>query len=261
MLSKLIKHEFKATARMLLPLYLVLAVLTIVERVAISLNLKGTLGVITGFATLFYILSIVAITVVSFVIIILRFYKNLMTDEGYLMFTLPVSPSQLINSKLLVSFVWNIVCFVMIILSLLGAFMTKDVSHMLNLGFQEVIAEIKLDLGVFNTTLLLIEFIVIVILGLISNILIIYVSIAVGQLFNGHKILGSFASYIGISTVLQILYTIGVIILGVVFKKSFDELYALPQIVFPVSIGFTVITTILFYFGTNIIFKKKLNLE
>ncbi len=261
MLSKLLKHEFKATARLLLPLYLVLFVLTIVERVVISLNLKGSLNIIPGFSTVAYFLSIMAIAVVSCVIIILRFYKNLMTDEGYLMFTLPVSPQQLINSKLLVSFIWTIVCVVLIIISLFGAFMTKERFDLISDGFGMIFTEMKHEFGVFNMNLLIIEFILLMILGIINNILIIYASIAVGQLFNGHKVLGSFASYIGISTVLQIIVTASFVILGAIFNKSFEEINALPQIFFPLTIGYTLLTNILFYYGINFIFKKKLNLE
>lgn len=261
MLSKLLKHEFKATARLLLPLYLVLFVLTIVERVAISLNLKGSLEIIPGFSTFAYFLSIIAIAVVSCVIIILRFYKNLMTDEGYLMFTLPVNPQQLINSKLLVSFVWIVVSVVFIIVSLFGAFITKERFDLFIDGFRMLYTQMKHEFGVVNMNLFLIEFIVLMILGIINNILVIYASIAIGQLFNGHKVLGSFAAYIGISTVLQIIVTISFVILGVLFNKSFEEINALPQIIFPLTIVYTLLTNILFYFVTNYIFKKKLNLE
>jgi hypothetical protein len=261
MLSKLLKHEFKATARLLLPLYLVLSVLTIMERIAINLNFKGALDIIPGFLTMAYFLSIVAIAVVSCVIIILRFYKNLMTDEGYLMFTLPVKPQQLINSKLLVSFVWTIVSVVFIILSLFGAFITKDRFDMLTDGIRMVFTEMQHEFGTLNMNLFIIELIVLMILGIINNILIIYASIAVGQLFNGHKVLGSFAAYIGITTVLQIIVTASLVILGVIFNKSFEEINALPQIIFPLTIGYTLLTNMLFYFGTDFIFKKKLNLE
>ena len=37
------------------------------------------------------------------------FYKSLITDEGYLYFTLPVSPTKLLLSKLISSFLWNII--------------------------------------------------------------------------------------------------------------------------------------------------------
>ena len=260
MLSKLLKHEFRATARLLLPLYLVLFVLTIVERVAISLNLKGALEIIPGFSSLAYILSIIAIAVVSCVIIILRFYKNLMTDEGYLMFTLPVKPKQLINSKLLVSIVWSLAGAILIIISLLGAFITEERFDRLIGVLGMLFTELKLEFGTFNMNLLIIEFIALVILGIINNILIIYASIAIGQLFNGHKILGSFAAYIGISTVSQIIVTASLVILGIFFKKSFEEINSLPQIIFPLTIVYTLITNILFYLGTDFLFKKKLNL-
>lgn len=261
MLSKLIKHEFKATARLLLPLYLVLFVLTIVDRIALGLNLKGTLGLIPGFATFAYVISILAIAVVSFVIIILRFYKNLMTDEGYLMFTLPVNPKQLINAKLLVSFVWNIVSIVLILASLFGLLITKERFGLLTDGFEMIFSELQKQLGTTNTTLFIVEFIALMIFGLINNILIIYVSIAVGQLFNGHKILGSFAAYIGINTILQIIVSAALVILGIIFDKSFEEISAITQLVFPITIAYTLITNVLFYLGTDLIFKKKLNLE
>ncbi len=261
MLSKLIKHEFKATARLLLPLYLILFVLTIVERIVLSFDLKGSLGVILGFATFAYVVSIFAIAVVSFVIIILRFYKNLITDEGYLMFTLPVKPQQLINSKLLVSFVWNIVSILLILVSLFGVFITKDRFDLLTDGFRMIITEMQKEFGTFKLTLLIIEFIILMILGLINNILILFVSIAVGQLFNGHKVLGSIIAYIGISTVLQIIVTIVFLILGVVFHTTFEEPLAVPQIILPITIAFTLVTNALYYIGTDVIFKKKLNLE
>lgn len=261
MLSKLLKHEFKATARLLLPLYLVLFVLTIVDRVSLSLNLEGSLGIIPGFSTLAYVTSILAIAVVSYVIVFIRFYKNLLTDEGYLMFTLPVKPIDLINAKLLVSFVWNIVSFLLIIASLFGVFLTKDRFHMFIDGYEMIIAQIQKDLGAGNMTLFIIEFIVLMILGLINNILIIYVSIAIGQLFNGHKILGSFAAYIGISTVIQIIGSAAFVILGIIYNTSFEEASAIPRIIFPISIILLLAGNVLYYIGTNIIFKKKLNLE
>lgn len=261
MLSKLLKHEFKATARLLLPLYLVLIVLTIVDRIALGIDFRGSLGVIPGFATFAYILSIVAIAVVSLVIIIMRFYKNLMTDEGYLMFTLPVKPSQLINSKLLVSMFWNLVSIVLIIASLFGVFINQERYGMLKDGFDMVLTELNKEFGSYNMALLTIELIALIIIALINNILIIYASVAIGQLFHGHKVLGSFVSYIGISTVLQIIITAILISLGAIFHKTFEEINSLPQIVFPITIGFTIITNIMFYWITNYIFNRKLNLE
>ena len=52
--------------------------------------------------------------------IAVRFYKNLYTDEGYLMHTLPVTPRQLLVSKLTVGSLWS---FLVTILTLWAVFL------------------------------------------------------------------------------------------------------------------------------------------
>lgn len=261
MLSKLLKHEIKATARLLLPLYLVLVVLTIMDRIALGFDFQSALAIIPGFITFAYIISLIAIAVVSFVIIILRFYRNLMTDEGYLMFTLPVKSTQLINSKLIVAFVLTVASLVIIILSLLGVLATPDRMYLLREGMNTFLMEMRTEFGLANTTLVLVEFAFLLVFGMLNGILMIYASIAIGQLFHGHRVLGSFAAYIGISTLLQIIVSVGMVILGFLFNKSFEDISAIPQIIFPLTIVYTIVTTCLFYWMTNLIFKKKLNLE
>ena len=44
--------------------------------------------------------------VMSLVVMIQRFYKNVLGDEGYLTLTLPVNVHEILWSKLIVSFVW-----------------------------------------------------------------------------------------------------------------------------------------------------------
>ena len=51
------------------------------------------------------IIGIIAFTFVSLVLVYVRFYKNLYTDEGYLTFTLPVKISEILNSKIILSLV------------------------------------------------------------------------------------------------------------------------------------------------------------
>lgn len=44
--------------------------------------------------------------IVTLVLILVRYYKNFFTDEGYLTFTLPVSRTKLLNSKIIMAFFW-----------------------------------------------------------------------------------------------------------------------------------------------------------
>ncbi|MGB4658561.1 MAG: hypothetical protein WBI07_05245 [Mobilitalea sp.] len=261
MLGKLFKHEFKATARLLLPLYLVLAVMTLMDRIVINLDIfTGVLSIIPGIISFIYVISIIAIIVVSFVIIILRFYKNLMTDEGYLMFTLPAKSSELINSKLFASMLWTFASVIGVAASIFCLFITPERFVKLQEGFSLAFAELEVAFQ-GKVTILIIEFILLFLIALINSILEIYFSIAIGQLFNGHKVLGSFGAYIVISTVIQILSTLVLALVGLSNHYRFNEFSSLPDIVMPFSILFLLVTTVIYYLGTDLIFKKKLNLE
>lgn len=261
MLGNLLKQEFKATSRLLLPLYLILAVLTVVNRIVINLNVfDGAFAIIPGIITFAYVVSILAVLFVTFIYIIMRFYKNLITEEGYLMFTLPVKSHQLIDAKLIVATVWLIASAIGVTASLCGLLMTPRIFQSFLSGFAEAFTELNYVFG-NRATLLIIEFIVIIILGTLNNILNIYVSIAIGQLFNRHKVIASFAAYMGINIILQIVVTILFSIFAILFHTAFDEIGSLPQLILPVMIIFTLVTNFVYYWGTDYIFRKKLNLE
>ena len=100
MLSKLMKYEFKATGRTLLPLYGALLGFALINRILFRGSLDetinetfGTIGNIANFISVFaYGCTMAAVFVVTFFVIVQRFYKNILGDEGYLMNTLPVKP-------------------------------------------------------------------------------------------------------------------------------------------------------------------------
>jgi hypothetical protein len=50
--------------------------------------------------------------IITLVLILARYYKNFFTDEGYLTFTLPVSRTKLLNSKIIMTFFWLILTVV-----------------------------------------------------------------------------------------------------------------------------------------------------
>ncbi|HCM14004.1 MAG TPA: ABC transporter permease, partial [Lachnospiraceae bacterium] len=123
MLKKLLKHELKATSRYITPIFLILFLFTILNKIILGLDIfkgmfKGALKIIPGIAITGYVLSLIAIVVVTFVILVVRFYKNLTSEEGYLMFTLPVKSNQLVNSKLLIAMFWTVLSILAVILSL-----------------------------------------------------------------------------------------------------------------------------------------------
>ena len=107
MLGKLIKYEWKATARLILPLYLAVVVLAVIYKL-LSLLSPHAWQAPQVISMVIYIFLIIATFIMVFVVMIQRFYKNLLTEEGYLSFTLPVQPWKHIISKLLLSLFWVI---------------------------------------------------------------------------------------------------------------------------------------------------------
>lgn len=92
MLKKLIKHEFKATYRFYVPVYIALAALvalaciflTVIDHFDVNelfLSITLPLGAIVGF------LAIVFTVLSPYIFICLRFYRSTATREGYLTFT------------------------------------------------------------------------------------------------------------------------------------------------------------------------------
>lgn len=261
MLGKLFKHELKATTRFLAPIYLILLLLSIMDRIVLNLDIfPGALQVIPGFITFAYVIAIIAVIAVTFIVMIMRFYKNLMSDEGYLMFTLPVKSHELINSKLLVSIGWTILSVLTVIFSLFIVFLNPTQMSSFWDVFKSAITEIKGEFG-GNFALLVVEMVVMLLISIVEGIMMIYVSIAIGQLFNGHKLIGAFVSYIGIYFVIQIVVSIFLVIASLLFKKTISDINAVPELILPITITFLAIFSGIFYGVTNFIFKRKLNLE
>ncbi|HMM06948.1 MAG TPA: hypothetical protein PKD52_09810 [Clostridiales bacterium] len=103
MFAKLLKHEFSAIAKELLPVYL----LMIAAAVITNLLLLTHYDTPSAFAAAIFGAITVAAFVITLVTMIRRFRRNLLKDEGYLMFTLPVTAKQLILTKAIAAIVWS----------------------------------------------------------------------------------------------------------------------------------------------------------
>ena len=187
------------------------------------------------------------------------------------MHTLPVTQKSLIFSKLIVSYAWTIITGLVIIFSifvLLWAMLSAtgaDVTFWENicelvesLSNAIFIAHFKEIFGIGPVHFLIITLVVCIISPLYS-ILMIYTSISFGQLFKKHKVLGSILSYIGIYTVLQIISSI--VSAPMMFSTSLSEdLTSLGPVIY-FYLAEEVALMIIFFFLTEWIMKKKLNLD
>lgn len=277
MLRKLLKQEIKATARTFLPIYFALLILTVVakllfvggvpdyfEGVQVS---NPVVNILIGVTMTLYFILLVGLSVMTMVVIVQRFYKNFFTDEGYLMFTLPVRIWQQILSKLLVGLIWTVICGLTIMLSVfILSFGTIETFSMMEWtqALGSMYAEfnnmygISLNVFVFEIGLMMIA-------GVISSILMIYASIAIGQLFNRHRIIASFGAYIAITIVLQIIVSIALIAVSVFGLDNLMSInnneIQIAQIFINGMTGCNILLSGIFFFFTQYILKTRLNLE
>lgn len=266
MLGKLLKHEWNATARLILPLYLVLAVFTLINCVMLRLDLyphNGVLMLIPVFLIGGYVLSILAILVMTLVTLILRFCKNLMGDEGYLMFTLPVKTHQLITSKLLIACGWSILSAIAVAASLFGVLGTPENLVQFGVGLRDFSLQAKAAFGMSGAALLAMLGAG-VLVSLVSSILMVYTSVALGQLAGKHRVLLSFAAYVALYTALQIIGVILVVSVGMPLNNqpaNAVDAAGVARLLLLLGIGLGAALSAAYYWATQYILKRKLNLE
>ncbi|MGC6178093.1 hypothetical protein [Lacrimispora sp. 38-1] len=266
MLGKLMKHELKATARYFLPLFLIAIVLTPITRFTLWIgNYPPILQFIPTVIVFIYVASLIVVASASILLIIYRFYRSMVTEEGYLMHTLPVSTESHIFSKLTVASIWTISSWLVIMVSICGMFFTQE-------RFSTLTDKLSYVWYQFNTTvnssmlvLFIFEIAFLLLLGVFTAPLIYYASIAIGQVISKNKILGSIAGYFIIQIVSQIIGVIAMVPLGFYGDMVSDTANSLmaffTNFFFPFTILFAVITQLILFGITDYIFKKKLNLE
>ena len=281
MLGKLIKYEFKACGRVFFPIYLVILILSIINRIYSqygfiqslknNLSQKGSLLGVQGILTVFLLALFVSLFVITIIFTIQRFKKSLLEDEGYLIFTLPVSSRNIILSKYIVSLIFVILSTLVAILSfmLMGIFIENyQFARIMNMTGLIIINMINSDKGILTAILVLILGLIIVYTNFVLSV---YLSISVGQIpkFNKHR------SGIGVIAFFLINIIIGYVrsfINNIMPQNVWDGVENSLSSILDNSIftmnkcyWFMIITDIaiigLLFYGINFILSKKLNLE
>ena len=266
MLGKLMKYELKSTARILIPLYITLLVFATISKIFIETRITDKLhnfGAIPFFLSVFgYGCTMAAVFIVTFFVIIQRFYKNLLGDEGYLMNTLPVSTLTNITSKISIATFWNIISGFVAILSIIIMAFNPDAFSKFSNELFRALSEGYSEFGV-QVYIVIIEIIIAILVYLIKFLTMIYASISIGHLFNKHRILSSFGAFIVLNLITTAISSAIGIASSIAGKTLFDNIQSLLTIhLFLIfAILFNLIFFIIYFIITNYILKNKLNLE
>ena len=266
---KLLKYEWKACARTCLPMYAAVLLLALVNRLTMKDQVQALMyGIPTALMGLLYFAVMVAVFVVTTVILIQRFYKNLLGDEGYLMFTLPVTVSQHIWAKTIIAVAMSIISIAAAVLSI--GIIGSGAQMLVGLG--DVLAGIgKSFASDPNTLFYTLESIIWLLLLAGAAMLFIYLCMALGHLAKKHRVLMSVVWYFVLSTIAQFLFMFFIMGVGNLplegFWMALQDFFLSIGPAATVHIGMillcigTAIPGAVFFLATRYILKNKLNLE
>jgi len=295
MLGKLIKHDFNSLSRVLFPTQLAVLGATILATLGFAFNLRdgfsaleasgfvNLLRLITGLLSGIMVLAIIAASVLVAFIIFQRFYKNLMCDEGYLTFTLPVTTTQILWSKLITAMLWTIISSVVIFIciNIFILFGTESSGVINTEAYSEMSKMLHEAFGTFGARLIwpILEFVLFMIVGTAYSILQVYLALIIGGIVSQkHKILASIGFYFVIQIAVSIVSTIIQYFMAGSMVNSFGKLenmeievnnaveaynyiMAAIQPFFWVYFVFILAITAAFFILCRYFLKNKLNLE
>lgn len=291
MLGKLMKYEWKSTAKIVSIILLVVAGVTLLGAVGIILpsrylmahgeniyrggDIVAVFMAMSAMMTFFiYVFSLGGVNYVLYGYQSVRFYKTMYTDEGYLTHTLPMKPGEVLLGKTLVAAAWSVILNLCVILSMvvlfgIGMAVSRDALEYMGIPeLSEIISEVREALVSEGYLTEAIHFILAVVgtvfLTPIGTLLMIFGGLSIGQLSRKHKLLFGILSIVGILFVNSILSQIFRVLFTLAAMASMNpETVAFMGYIGALDSGFltALIMGGLMYFVTYLILSKKLNLE
>ena len=279
MLGKLLKYEWKSTGRVLPLIYLAVLALSI----CLGFSLRNSVlfefgdgGMQDSFASItflsIYLILVVALAVVTIVVIISRFYRSMISQEGYLMHTLPVKAWQHVASKTIMALVWVAIAVVVVIISF---FLIGGVSGFVaEMREQQIVAMVINEVKYFMGNAQIVLLVICTIVQGLRLILQVYLAMAVGGTATKNKVLWSFLAFIIIAIILTVVNAIvgmtslmnDVVALDSMYTMTATEEQAmavnhLMGTAFATQLIMDGALAVVFFILTNYFLKKRLNLE
>ena len=270
MLGKLIKHEFKATGRTMGPFILVCLGLSVLAGLSIrGMEAQmdyGWFTVLFGIVMFLFVAGLIAVCIMALVVCIERFRKNLLGDEGYLMFTLPVSVDEHIFAKLIVSSVWLVVTWLVCMLAFVLMFLCN--LDMIEVNWSEISYVMDqvwaklLDFGLLHIIGYILELLALIFAGCCFTCIQFYSAMAIGYSFSNHKVLLSVVFYFVISMVLSFIQSFGMLFLNTLNIQPVQSISnaGVVHVVLLAFLVYMLVYAAIMYIPTRLLLKHRLNL-
>ena len=264
MLKKLMKYEFKSTGRAFLPVYGAQLASALMTRLMMwgdnisALNNAFLYNLISGLVVVLFVAMLVATFVVTLMVVLQRFSKNLLGEEGYLSMTLPVKPYQHILSKSIVAVFWYFASWIAAVLSFMVLMWNRHIFRDILRAVTFLFTEIQWD---WQSVLLIAELFLLAVVSIFCAVQLMYASLSLGQLSRRSRKLASFGYFLVLSLVSE--FIIGVVsqIFSIFLPAHFLNHFSGVQILVWFLISLTVLFSAAYFFISNYMLSRKLNLE
>lgn len=268
MFSKLLKYEYRATARVMMPVYgifLLLVGCTALTRFVTYYLLPDTLlDFVRDLLTVFSFFGFVGVLLVSSLLSVVRFYQML-GDSGYLYFSFPVTPTQHMLARALVGTTWTLG---FLLACGLFFFFFSDAPEII---FPECSAS---PVKWFTLGVILLS-VAEVIASIMSGYFAMFLCCAIGAQWTQRRLLATFVAYLVMGAISQALSTLilvfawlfnaPIIWLQSLFDLSVYNIVSVAgffQLTIPIWIAlfYTIITGAVCFYFTKKLLEKRLNL-
>ena len=277
MLGKLIKHELRGSGRTMLPFILVSLFLSVMAGLSMRAmehqQEYSWFNILFGIVIFLFVAGLMAVCIMSVVVVINRFRQNLLGDEGYLMFTLPVSVDQHLWSKLIVSAIWfaatALTCMLAVMLMLLCNINNFEIDWS-EVGYvMGELGRMMREFGILHIVGYCLELLAMFFVGACVSCLTFYCAMAIGYSFSNRKVLLSILAFFGIDILFSILQSSLIMLLNAIpgverFLENLDlsrvNAAGSMHIVLLCWVLYLAIHAAVLYIPTRLLLKKKLNL-
>lgn len=277
MLGRLFKYEMKAMAKLLIPIYTAFIAISAISRISLSfwVDESSPLYFLTDIGIFIFIISAVTTLAATAIIIVWRFYRNTSSDEGYLLFTLPVKTDYIIISEFLCAFIWSAIMSVVVVIGVFLMIINRNIDGaILSIPYlNELFSQLSAD-GIKALFVVLADFII----STLAEIMMAYCAISLASLFRKYRLMLSAVFYIALVTIVNLFSVVVLQIITPSFLQESHEFevdsilsltdawnnYIAPEMLsvgFLVDFIYIIITILAQYFVVRYILKKHLNIS
>ena len=277
-LGKLIKYDFMDASKLIIPFYIGMGVMGIVIRIfwfvllneKIDDRIKISTGVFQFMSYFSYVVVIIGIILMTYYVVIIRYYRSIYGNEGYLTNTLPIETYEIILAKLITFISWFIVNGIIIFFTFWFIIPLEEVFKA-NIFRPEAFREIEMFLRHSVGTTLIIGIISLLVMT-IEKILFLFLCVSIANMVKSYRILTGVGAYIILGGVINLIKRMILTVSYIFDIKNYSNSYNNTDLetlrtfeyIFNTNLGLifiSIIFSIILFFVVNYLLKNKLNLE